>query len=199
MSDNIVLNIAVTPVSRHRPVDFTVSVNNTPFDIGVLPQNKSSTIEIPLGPEYSQVQIDLEMHNKDASDNVLDNSGRIVVDHGLVISMISVIWPLTERDQHLLDWMSQMSGSEDTTNRADAERDRQQEIKRNVVMNSSFHKFIPNESMLRAACSTNTDLPLELIPNRFGQVGRLFRLSRNGKFSINFSKPFAYWALKNFI
>lgn len=199
MSDNIVLNIVVTPISRHRPVDFTVCVNNAPFEIGMLPQNKSSTIEIPLGPEYSSVQIDLEMFNKDPSDNVLDHSGKVVVDHGLLISLISVVWPLTQQDQHLLDWMSQMSGSEDTTNRVDAERDRQQEIKRNVVINSSFHKFVPNEAMLRAACSTNTNLPLELIPNRMGQVGRLFKLSQNGKFSINFSKPFAYWALKNFI
>lgn len=199
MSDNIVLNIGVTPVSRYRPVDFTVDVNSVPLALGPLPQNKHSNIEIPLGTNYTDVQIDITMSNKTIDDDVYDPNGKIIVEHGLLISVIAVTWPLTERDQHLLEWMGQMSGSEDNTNRIDPERDRQQEIKRNVVLNSSIHKFVPNETMLRAACSTDTGRTLDIIPSRIGQAGRVFKLGTNGKFTIKFTKPFAYWALKNFV
>lgn len=199
MNDNIILNLGVTPVSRHRPVDFTVSVNGSQFPIVAIPQNKASTIEIPLGPEYTNVQIDLEMSNKTNSDDVYDEHGKLILEHGVLISIITVVWPLTERDQHLLEWMGQMSGSEDTSNRIDPERDRQQEIKRNVVLNSSFHRFVLNETMLKAACSTNTGRSIDIVPSRMGQAGRIFKLGTNGKFTLNFTKPFAYWALKNFI
>jgi hypothetical protein len=195
MTEDIILHLALTPHFKDNVPTIKIDLNNNPIPIPELVRDRECYIEYPMTLELGNSNtLTIEMLNKTPGDNIYDQNGNIITSHGIVINSIAVGWPVTDQDRLFIQWMSENKGSEDNTNRVDSDFEKEAEQKRQQAINTSFSKFPLNFSMIKNGCSfSNPKIPIQ------PTISRVFKINENGRFTFNFTAPFAYWALKNFV
>jgi hypothetical protein len=195
MTEDIILYLELTPHFKDTAPTVKIDLNNSPITVPTLIRDTMCRIEylvtLKLGDPNT---LTIQLLNKTQADNIYDQNGNIIISHGLVINSIAVGWPINEQDQLFIEFMSGNKGSEDNTNRTDPEYEKEAEIKKQQATSTSFSKFPLNHTMIKRGCRfSNPHIAIQPTSNR------IFKIFENGQFKFNFTAPFAYWALENFI
>jgi hypothetical protein len=204
MTEDLTIFATLTPHFYNRVPEVIVSINGQPVPAPVLTKrNKAYQVGVPITASFeSETVFSIQMLNKIATDNLTAPDGEVIIDHGVLISNLTIAWGPTAKDKLFYDYMIDPKGSEDNTNRVDPVWENQKKIREQLIVNSAYSKYTLNELQVKQSCKfinqagISKEMSPTAPPSWFGQY-RVFKISENGEFTFKFTAPFAYWALKN--